>query len=73
MRGNEETLDVIGPVSEGDDELGDSVSRVVFHYVPEDRPTAYVDHRLGPRLRLLSQTCTLSSGENHCFHVIDYA
>src|SRR5438552_16701126 len=47
---------------------GVTVVGVRLHDVPEDRPPADGDHRLGAELRLLPQSGAESAGEKHDLH-----
>ena len=54
-------LDHVAAIAEAEHELAEAVVGVVLHDVPEDRPPAHLDHRLGPELGLLAQSRSQSS------------
>src|ERR1700749_1382826 len=60
---DEVALDVLALVAEGDDEVLVSPVGVVLHDVPEHRPPADLDHRLGPAARLLRQATPRPPGK----------
>jgi hypothetical protein len=64
----EELLDDVALVPQADHELVDPMRRVDLHDVPENRPPADLDHRLGPRLGLFTDAGSKPSGEDDCFH-----
>src|SRR5690606_16312436 len=61
-------LDALALVAERDDELGESEMGVVFHDVPEDRPSADLHHRLGPDGGFFRQPRPLSTGKDRYLH-----
>ena len=70
---DEEPLDVVALVAEGDGELAEPVERVVLHDVPQDRPSTDLDHRLGPDLGLFGQSRAQPTGQNATFTVPSHA
>ena len=64
----EVVLDRVGPVAEAQDEVAVAVVRVVAHDVPQDRPVADLDHRLGHRLAVLPQAQAAATAEQHDLH-----
>jgi hypothetical protein len=61
-------LDHIALIAKADHEFLDAVSRVDLHDVPQDRPAADLDHRLGADGGLLAEAGAEASGENNGFH-----
>ena len=61
-------LDHVALVAQGHHELLEAVVGVELHDVPEDRPAADLDHRLGPSLGLLGQPCPEAPGQDDHFH-----
>ena len=59
----------IPPITEAQHEVLVTVVRVVAHQVPEDRPDADVDQRLGDGVRVLPQTSSQATAEKDDFHV----
>ena len=55
-------------VSETQDEVFVAVVRVILHDVPEDRPVANRDHRLGDIVRIFAQAHPESATEDDHFH-----
>ena len=63
------SLDDLALVAEAEDELVVAPHRVVAHDVPEDRPAADLDHRLGDALGLLAHAHTVAAAEDHDLHL----
>src|SRR6266487_19887 len=61
-------LDHVGLVAEAQDEVPVPVVRVVLHDVPQDRPVADRDHRLGDRVGVLAQPQAQTATEKDGFH-----
>ena len=66
--GEEEVLDHLGLVAEAEHEVGEAEVRVVLHHVPEDRPVADLDHRLGDDVGGLAHPEPLPTAEDDDFH-----
>src|SRR6266550_571871 len=66
--GQEVVADHVAFVAKTQDEIHDPEVRVELHDVPEDRPTADLDHRLRSHVRLLRQTRPESAAEDHRLH-----
>ena len=60
-------LDHIALVAEADHEVVDAVVAVGLHDVPEDRPPADFDHRLGAQMRFLGDARAHAAGKNDGF------
>ena len=61
-------LDHIPFVAQRDHEFLEAMVGVKFHDVPEDRPPADLDHRLGPGLGLLGEPGPETTGQDDDFH-----
>ena len=61
-------LDVLGLVAQAEDEVVVPPRRIPLHDVPEDRPVADRDHRLGNPLGLLSHSDAESAAEDDDLH-----
>lgn len=61
-------LDHVAPVPAADHEVVDPVRRVQLHDVPEDRPAADLDHRLGAGAGLLADASAQAAGEDDRLH-----
>ena len=61
-------LDHVAAIAQAEDEVAEAVVGVDLHDVPEDRPPADLDHRLGPELGLLSQPGSDATAQDHDFH-----
>ena len=66
--GEEVLLDHFGPVAEAEHEVGVPPRRVPLHDVPEDRPSADGDHRLGNLLRRVTHANAETPAEDDDFH-----
>ena len=64
----EELPDQVAAIAEAEDEVLVAEVRVVAHQVPEDRPVADVDERLGNRVGVLAQAGSQSAAEQYDFH-----
>jgi hypothetical protein len=64
----QKVFDEIRPVSQAQNEIFMAVMRVVFHYVPDDRPIPDVYHGFGDRLRKLAHSQALPSAKENHFH-----
>ena len=64
----EEVLDRIALVAQADDEVLNTVGRVLLHDVPENRLATDLDHRLGLEVRFLADAGAQAAGQDHCFH-----
>src|SRR6185369_4800628 len=65
----EELLDHVGLVAEAEDEVLVPEVGVVLHQVPEDRPVADLDHRLGDLAGVLTQARAQPAAEQDHLHV----
>src|SRR6185369_16067890 len=61
-------LDHIALVPAADHEVVCPVSRIQLHDVPQDRPAADLDHRLGFEITLLGNASAKSAGEDDDLH-----
>ena len=61
-------LDHVALVAEAHDEVAEPVVAVGLHDVPQDRPLADLDHRLGSRRGLFRQARAETAGEDHDLH-----
>ena len=66
--GEEEVLDHLGLVAEAEHEVGEPEVGVVLHDVPQDRPVADRDHRLGRDLGGLAHAQALAAAEEDDLH-----
>ena len=64
----EVVLDDVGLVAEAEDEFLVPEVGVVLHHVPENRPVADVDHRLGDDLGVLLETHPQAAAEEYDLH-----
>jgi len=64
----EKFLDVVSAIPEADHEVVQSVSRIDFHDVPQDRAAADLDHWLGPDRRLLREARAKPACQNDNLH-----
>ena len=64
----EVSLDHVAFVAQGHHEFPEAEVGVELHDVPEDRPAADLDHRLGPGLGLLGQPRPETTGQDDDFH-----
>ena len=62
-------LDDVALVAAADHEVVNAVSRVRLHDVPQDRPPADLDHRLGFQVRLFGNPRSEPARENDRLHV----
>ena len=58
----------LGLVAEAQHEVGEPEVRVVLHHVPEDRPVADRDHRLGHHVGCLAHPQPLAAAEDDDLH-----
>src|SRR5262245_43168909 len=65
---DEESFDGLALVSQRDNELGKPVRAVVLQDVPQDRPTADLDHRLWTGFGFLGKPGPESTGQYHRSH-----
>jgi hypothetical protein len=65
----EVALDHLPAVAQAEDEVVEAVVRVALHDVPEQRPPADLDHRLGPELGLLAHARALTTAEQDDFGI----
>jgi hypothetical protein len=61
-------LDDVAFVPAADHEIVDAVVCVDLHDVPQDRPPADLDHRLGAHGGFFTEARAEAAGKNHCFH-----
>lgn len=62
-------LDDIAFVAEADDEVVDPMCGIKLHHVPKNRPSADLDHRLGPQMAFLTDPGAVATGEDHALHL----
>jgi len=58
----------VAEVAERHHKLTHAVVRVMFHDVPEDRASAYLDHRLWPDVGFFGEAGPEATGEDDGFH-----
>ncbi|SCM79274.1 hypothetical protein KL86PLE_90320 [uncultured Pleomorphomonas sp.] len=63
-------LDQIALVAAADHEFIDAILPVELHDVPENRPAADLDHRLGAQMRFLADPRAQSARKNDRFHYV---
>ena len=63
-------LDILLFVASADNKLSMTIVGILFHNVPKDRHTAYLNHRLGFELRFLRNASPEASGEKNDFHIV---
>ncbi|MCY1307629.1 hypothetical protein D9M70_575650 [compost metagenome] len=61
-------LDHVAAVAEADHEIRKAVVAIDLHDVPEDRPPADFDHRLGSQMALFRDARAVTTGEYDDFH-----
>jgi hypothetical protein len=62
-------LDQIALIAATNHEVVNTMGRIQFHDVPEDRLAPDFDHWFGPEVGFLGDSGSEASGENHCFHL----
>src|SRR6185437_8243408 len=60
-------FDHVALVTKADDEILDAMVTVDFHDVPDDRPAADLDHRLGPQRAFFRDAAAEPAGEDDAF------
>src|SRR6476469_9511957 len=61
-------LDDLAAVAAGDREIGETERGIVAHHVPQDRPLADLDHRLGLVRSFFRYAGAVPAGQNYDLH-----
>src|SRR2546421_452989 len=64
----EVTLDFFALITQSDEELVQTIMRVMLHDVPENGTSSYFHHRLGPNFSLFGQARTDTACQDCYFH-----